>query len=97
MIVGIISWIVVGLIIGFIASKAVNLHGDDPRLGIGVAAGGAVVAAALYSLFSGSGVTAWNPWGVLFAAIGALTGVVIWHAIRSRYVSRERYVPRKSY
>jgi uncharacterized membrane protein YeaQ/YmgE (transglycosylase-associated protein family) len=97
MILGILGWIVVGLIVGYIASKAVDLHGDDPKLGVGVAAAGALVSAGLYSLFSGSGVTAWNPWALLFAAIGATTGAVIWHGVRSRYVSRERYVPRKSY
>ena len=94
---GIVEWIVVGLLIGFIATKFVNLRGDDPRLGIFVAAGGAVVAAALYSFFSGTGVGAWTPWTLVAAAVGATAGAVVWHAVRSRYVSHERYVPRSSY
>jgi uncharacterized membrane protein YeaQ/YmgE (transglycosylase-associated protein family) len=97
MIIGIIGWIAVGLIVGFIATKIVNLRGDDPRLGIGIAAGAAVVVGAIYSLISGSGVTAWNPWSVLFAAIGGVVGVVVWHAVRSRSISHERYRPRRSY
>jgi uncharacterized membrane protein YeaQ/YmgE (transglycosylase-associated protein family) len=97
MILGIIGWIVVGLVVGFIASKLVNLRGDDPRLSIGVAVGAAVVAGWLYSMISGAGVTAWNVWGLLFAAIGAVVGAVVWHAVRSRFISHERYVPRKSY
>src|SRR5690348_9799579 len=88
MIVGIIGWIVIGLIVGFIATKVVDLRGDDPRLGFAVASGSAIVAAALYTMISGAGVSAWNPWSLLLAAIGAVAGVVTWHAVRSRYVSR---------
>jgi len=97
MILGIIGWIVVGLVVGFIATKVVDLHGDDPRLGPAVACGGAIVAAALYTMISGAGVSAWNVWSILFAAIGAVVGVVIWHVVRSRYVSREAYTTRRSY
>lgn len=97
MLIGIIGWIVIGLIVGFIATKVVNLRGDDPRLGIAVAAGGAIVVAWLYSLISGAGVTAWNPWSLMFAAIGAVIAVVTWHGVRSRYVSHARYTPRSSY
>jgi len=97
MILGLVGWIVVGIIIGFIASKIVNLRGDDPRLSISVAAVGAIAAAALYTIIAGASVTAWNPWSILFAAIGGVVCVVTWHAVRSRYISRERYVPRRSY
>ena len=97
MLVGILGWIVVGLIVGFVASKAVNLRGDDPRLGIGAAAGGAIVVGLLYSVISGSGVTAWNPWSLLFAAIGALAAVIVWHAVRSRTISHAHQTSRSSY
>ena len=97
MLFGIIGWIVVGLVVGFIVSKLVNLRGDDPRLSIGVAAVGAVVAAALYSLISGAGVSPWNPWSLFWATIGAVIGAVAWHAVRSRYISHARYEPRRSY
>jgi uncharacterized membrane protein YeaQ/YmgE (transglycosylase-associated protein family) len=97
MIIGIIGWIVVGLIVGFIARKAVDLHGDDPRLGYAAACGGAIVAAVLYTVISGAGVSPWNVWSLLSAAIGAVAAVVIWHAVRSRYVSRESYTTRRSY
>ena len=97
MVLGIIGWILVGMIVGFVASKLVNLRGDDPRLSIGVACGGAIVAGALYSMIASASVTAWNPWSILFAAIGAVVGAVVWHVVRSRFISRERYVPRRSY
>lgn len=92
-----VGWIVVGLILGSIANKIVNLRGDDPKLGIGVAVGGAIVAGLLSAVISHAGLTAWNPWSLMFAAIGSVVGAVIWHAVRSRYVSKARYVPRRSY
>lgn len=96
-IVGIFGWIVAGLIVGLIASKFVNLRGDDPRLGIGVAAGAAVVAAIIYTVVSGAGISGFNVWSLLWAAVGAVVGSVVWHAVRSRSISHEQYVPRKSY
>jgi uncharacterized membrane protein YeaQ/YmgE (transglycosylase-associated protein family) len=98
MIIGIIvGWIAIGLVVGLIASKFVDLHGDDPRLGFGVACGGAVVAAALYSIISGAGVSAWHGWALLFAVMGAAGAAVAWHLVRSRFVSRESYTTRRSY
>ncbi|MEA2708110.1 MAG: hypothetical protein QOF78_711 [Phycisphaerales bacterium] len=97
MIFGIIGWVVVGVLIGFIVSKAFDLHGDDPRLGIAVAGGGAVFAAVLYTIISGAGVSAFNVWSLLFAAIGAGVAVAVWHGVRARYVSRVTYSRRRSY
>ncbi|HZN69323.1 MAG TPA: hypothetical protein VFB66_28875 [Tepidisphaeraceae bacterium] len=97
MFVGLLGWVVLGLIIGFIASKFVNLRGDDARLGIGVAALGAVLAGAAYSIISGDGVSAWNLWSLIFAAAGAVAGAVAWHGVRSRYISKAPYTHRSSY
>ena len=97
MIFGIVGWILVGLLVGFIASKVVDLRGDDPLFGMGAAIGGALVSAILYTLISGAGVSAWNPWSLLWAAVGAAAAVTAYHAVRSRYVSREAYSRRSSY
>ena len=97
MILGFLGWIVVGVVVGFVATKLVNLRGDDPRLSIGVAAAGAVVAGFLYSMISGNAVSAWNAWSILWAALGATVSSIAWHAVRSRYISHERYTPRSSY
>jgi hypothetical protein len=97
MFLGFLGWVVVGLVVGFIVSKALNLHGDDPKLGIGVAVGGAIVGGFLYSVIGGAAVSAWNPWSILSAAVGAGAGAAIWHGVRSRYVSRGGYTPRRSY
>jgi uncharacterized membrane protein YeaQ/YmgE (transglycosylase-associated protein family) len=97
MFLGLLGWMVVGVLIGFIATKAVNLHGDDPRLSIAVAGVGAIAGGALYSLVRRAEVTAWSPWSILFAAIGAVAAAVIWHAVRSRFVSKAAYTTRRSY
>ena len=96
-ILAVVEWVVVGLVVGLIASRVVNLHGDDPKLGIFSAVGGAVVAAALYTFFSGAGTGAWVPWALACAALGAAAAAVAWYAVRSRSISHERYVPRRSY
>lgn len=96
-IVGIVSWIAVGLLIGFIVSKFLDLHGDDPRLGFAVATGSAIVAAFFYTIISGTPVSPWNLWSLIFASMGAIVGVVTWHMVRSRFVSRESYTRRSSY
>jgi uncharacterized membrane protein YeaQ/YmgE (transglycosylase-associated protein family) len=97
MILGIGGWLIVGLVIGFIASKLVNLRGDDPRFGIFVAIGGGLVLAIGYTIVSGAGISAFNPRSLIFAAVGASIGAVLWHIIRSRYTTREIYTSRRSY
>ena len=97
MILGVIGWIVAGLVVGFAASKAVNLRGDDPRLGVGAAVGGAFVAGILFRVFSGVAVTGWNPWSLLCATLGAVVAAVIFHVVRSRSISHETFTHRRSY
>lgn len=96
-ILGIAEWVLVGLVVGFVASKVVNLRGDDPRLGVIAAVGGAVLAAGIYTVVGGAGVSGWNVWSLAWAAVGGVAGAAVWHGVRSRYVSHERYVPRRSY
>jgi hypothetical protein len=92
-----LSWVVAGALVGFVASKVVNLRGDDPRLGIGAAVAGAVAGGVIYGVASGTGIATWSLWSVCAAAGGALVGVLGWHAVRSRSISHQRYVPRRSY
>jgi uncharacterized membrane protein YeaQ/YmgE (transglycosylase-associated protein family) len=82
MLIGVAGWIVLGLIAGFIATKLVNLRGDDPRMGICLAAGAALIGGWLYSLFSGSAVTGFNAKSLMFAAIAAVVALVVWHGWR---------------
>ena len=97
MFLGIISWVVIGIIVGFVASKLVNLRGDDPRFGIAAAVGAAIAGALIYKFVSGAEVSALNPWALLSAAVGAAVGAAVWHAVRSRFISHASYTMRRSY
>jgi uncharacterized membrane protein YeaQ/YmgE (transglycosylase-associated protein family) len=96
MILGICAWLLVSLAVGFIAVRMVNLHGDDRRLGSAPAFGGGIVAAGLYTLFSGTPIYAGNRFGLMWAVIGATAGVLIWHLLRSRFQFRRKYAPKSA-
>lgn len=84
MLIGISGWIVLGFLVGLVASRVVNLKGDDPRLGIALGAIGGVLGGWLYSAISGTPVTAWGIWALVAAAVGAALASSIWHIVRSR-------------
>jgi drug/metabolite transporter (DMT)-like permease len=97
MIFGIASWLLLGLLVGFIISKSIDLHGDDPLIGILAGLGGAVVGGVGHAFLSGRGVVAWDMWNMLFTILGAAAGAGLWHGIRSRSISHERGTVRSSY
>jgi uncharacterized membrane protein YeaQ/YmgE (transglycosylase-associated protein family) len=82
MLMGVIGWVVLGTIAGFIASKIVSLRGDDPRMGIALGALGALIGGWLYSLISHSAVTPFNARSLLVAAVAAVVALLIWHGWR---------------
>ena len=82
MLIGIIGWLVVGLIAGFIASKIVNRHGEGMMLDIVLGVIGAVVGGWIMAAFGGQGVTGFNAYSLLVAVIGAIVVLVIAHAFR---------------
>lgn len=84
MFLAIVGWVAVGLIVGFVASRVIDLRGDDPRLGIGLAATAAIAGGWLFSVISGSTVALFNVWGLLFAGIAAVAAVIVWHIVRHR-------------
>ena len=80
----IISWIILGLIAGFIGSKIVNKSGDGFWLDIILGIVGALVGGFLFGLFGASGVTGLNLYSLLVAVIGAIVFLLIYHAIFRR-------------
>ena len=78
----IISWIVLGLIAGFIGSKLVNKAGEGFFLDIVLGIVGAVVGGWLFSLFGMHGVTGLNIYSLIVAVVGAIVLLVVYHAIR---------------
>jgi uncharacterized membrane protein YeaQ/YmgE (transglycosylase-associated protein family) len=82
---GIISWIVVGLIAGALAKLV--LPGDDPG-GIIVTAiigmVGAVVGGFVFGILGGTGATGFNVWSILVATVGAIILLIIYRLIVSQ-------------
>jgi len=90
MLIGILGWLLAGLIAGFIASKLVNLRGDEPGFGMAVAAAAAVFSGWIFSFIRGSPVTAFNIRSLLIAACGAIVAAAIWHTVRRRVTAPGR-------
>ena len=80
----IISWVVLGLIAGFIGSKLVNKTGEGFFLDIALGIVGAVVGGWLFSLFGMHGVTGLNIYSLIVAVVGAVVLLVVYYAIRRR-------------
>ena len=82
---GIIGWIVLGGLAGWVASK---IAGTDARQGLlgNIIAGiiGGVVGGFLVGLLGGEGFTGFNIWSFLVALLGAVVVLFIWKAITGR-------------
>ena len=77
-----LTWIVLGLVAGFIGSKIVNKAGEGFFLDIVLGIVGAVVGGWLFSAFGSSGVTGLNLYSLLVAVIGAVIFLFAYHGIR---------------
>ena len=79
---GILAWVILGIVAGFIASKVVNKRGEgffgDLVLGII----GAVVGGFLFTTFGHAGITGFNLYSLVVSVVGAVVVLVIFHAIR---------------
>jgi uncharacterized membrane protein YeaQ/YmgE (transglycosylase-associated protein family) len=81
---GIISWIILGLIAGFIGSKIVDKQGQGFWLDIALGIIGALVGGFLFSLFGATGVTGLNIWSMIVAIIGSAVVLLIYNAVTGR-------------
>jgi uncharacterized membrane protein YeaQ/YmgE (transglycosylase-associated protein family) len=81
---GILAWIIVGLIAGFLASKVVNRSGEgfirDVLLGIV----GAIVGGWIFHALGEPGASGINLYSILVAFVGAVVVLVIYHAVVRR-------------
>ncbi len=78
---GIIGWIVLGLIAGFIASKLVSGSGQGVFVDILLGVVGAVVGGYIFNFFGHVGVDGFNIYSMIVAIVGAVVVLVIYHAI----------------
>jgi uncharacterized membrane protein YeaQ/YmgE (transglycosylase-associated protein family) len=81
---GILAWIVLGLIAGFIASKIVNHTGSGILMDIVLGVVGALVGGFLFSMFGAVGVTGFNIYSMLVAIVGAVVVLWLYHMLVGR-------------
>jgi uncharacterized membrane protein YeaQ/YmgE (transglycosylase-associated protein family) len=87
--VGIITWIIVGLIAG--ALGKLIMPGDDPggiivTIILGIV--GAFVGGFVFNLFGGAGVTGFNLGSIIVATIGAIILLAIYRAVAGGRTAR---------
>jgi len=69
---GIITWIILGALAGWIASMIAGNNAEQGWLGnIAVGIVGALLGGFIFSMLGGSGVTGFNLWSLMVAVIGA--------------------------
>jgi uncharacterized membrane protein YeaQ/YmgE (transglycosylase-associated protein family) len=78
---GVISWIILGLIAGFIGSKIVDKQGQGFWLNIALGIVGALIGGFLFNLFGAGGVTGLNLYSRLVAIIGSIVVLLIYNAV----------------
>jgi uncharacterized membrane protein YeaQ/YmgE (transglycosylase-associated protein family) len=79
----ILSWIILGLVAGFIGSKIVNKRGDGIILDIVIGVVGAMLGGWLFSALGMAGANGLNIWSLFIAVIGSIALLVAYHAVRS--------------
>jgi uncharacterized membrane protein YeaQ/YmgE (transglycosylase-associated protein family) len=80
----IISWIILGLIAGFIGSKIVDKQGQGFWLNIALGIIGALVGGFIFDLIGSTGVTGLNIWSMIVAIIGSVVVLWIYNAVSGR-------------
>jgi uncharacterized membrane protein YeaQ/YmgE (transglycosylase-associated protein family) len=85
--VSIFTWIVLGLVSGFIATSLVNRHGDGVVVDVVLGVGGAVIGGVVFNAVGSIGVTGFNVWSLFVAIVGAVLVLASYHAIG---ISEER-------
>jgi uncharacterized membrane protein YeaQ/YmgE (transglycosylase-associated protein family) len=81
---GIISWIILGLIAGFIGSKIVDKQGQGLWLNIALGIVGALVGGFLFDLVGATGVTGFNIWSMIVAIVGSVVVLLVYNALTGR-------------
>jgi uncharacterized membrane protein YeaQ/YmgE (transglycosylase-associated protein family) len=80
----IFSWIVLGLVAGFIGSKIVNRRGEGILLDILLGVVGAFAGGWMFHIFGASGVSGVNIYSLVVAVLGSVVVLVLYHAVLRR-------------
>ena len=79
---GIIAWLILGLISGFIGSKIVNKTGEGMVMDIVLGVVGAFVGGFIFTHFFGQpGVTGLNLYSLFVAVLGAVVVLLLYHLV----------------
>ncbi len=84
---GFFTWIILGLISGFIASKIFYKSGSGFLLNVAIGVIGAMVGGVIGARLGYGGVTGLNLWSILLSVVGAV--IVLW--IYNALAARRRY------
>ncbi len=81
---GFISWIILGLLAGFIGSKIVNKTGSGVIMDVALGVVGAVIGGVIGNAIGFGGVTGLNISSLLIAVVGAVVVLVAYRAVAAR-------------
>jgi uncharacterized membrane protein YeaQ/YmgE (transglycosylase-associated protein family) len=84
---GIVAWLVLGLLAGFLASLLMNKGGEGLLMDIILGIVGAVVGGFIAQLAGFSGITGLNLYSILIAVGGAVVVLAVYHAVTRRAVN----------
>ena len=84
-----VTWIILGLVVGFVSSKLANQRGNGLLLDTLLGIVGAVVGGWLFNGIGASGVTRMDLYSVLVAVIGAFVALVVYHLVHHIIWRRE--------
>lgn len=80
---GIIGWIILGGLAGWVASMIAGTNKQQGLLGnIVVGIVGGLIGGFIVNLFGVDGITGFNIWSFIVALVGAVIALWIWKAIR---------------
>lgn len=85
---GIIGWIILGGLAGWLAAKLVDGGSKGIVVNIIVGIVGALIGGFLFNLLGGSGITGFNIWSFIVAVVGAI--VLLWIVGMFRGVSTKK-------
>jgi uncharacterized membrane protein YeaQ/YmgE (transglycosylase-associated protein family) len=79
---GIIGWIILGGLAGWLASIIVGRNRQQGIVG-NIIAGiiGGLLGGFIFNLIGGTGITGFNLWSFVVAVVGAIIVLLIWNAI----------------
>jgi uncharacterized membrane protein YeaQ/YmgE (transglycosylase-associated protein family) len=83
----ILTWIVLGLVAGFIASLIMQGRGNGIVVNLVLGVAGAFVGGGVFHFFGKVGVTGFNLWSVVVASVGAVLVIAVYHLLSGRRVT----------